>query len=106
MNKKTNLLAKSIQHLVKEGYICQRVEYFNFYTSRRVDFFNVIDAICCRPGEILAVQTTDHTSASSHRKKIALEPRTRVWLEAGGKFQLHLFKKVGRLWQLRIEEIV
>lgn len=91
--------------LKEEGWTCQKVEWFNAYTMRMTDLFGIIDAVCVRPGVVLGIQATDHTSASKHRKKIDAEPRTQAWLASGAKLDLHLWKKVGSRWQVKIERI-
>jgi hypothetical protein len=75
------------------------------------DFIGIIDFIYVRPGiGVLGVQATSGANLAARRTKAIAEPRLRVWLETGCRFELWTFAKRGergkrKLWQLRREEI-
>lgn len=46
------------------------------------DLFGFADLMAFKPGRVLLVQATDHTSFSAHVKKIEAEPRALAFLQA------------------------
>ena len=96
----------SLKNLRDRGFIAEVVERFNTFSRRRIDLFSVIDIVAIKPDEILGVQATSYGAATEHRKKIREEPKVRSWLEAGGKLELHLWRKIKNRWQVKIETIV
>lgn len=94
----------------KRGWTAQVVERFNSYTKRRIDLFGVIDLVVITPGGILGIQTTSGSGGnhSARMLKARTEPRLRLWLEAGGKFEVWSWAKRGargkrKTWTLRTE---
>ena len=84
---------KSLKLLRKQGYTVAITERWNPFAKVRQDLFGFCDLLAIAPGEILAIQTTTRTNLSARRKKIAAEERSRKWLEAGGRIQLHGWNK-------------
>jgi hypothetical protein len=110
---------KSLERLRKMGYhagpdtVVER-----FYAKQRHDFLGIIDilAIHEETGEILAVQSTTLGQRKEHLRKIADEPRTKLWGKTPHKLQLwswrklKIVKKDGKKgkalrWEVVIDEI-
>jgi len=83
--------------LRKRGYECDIAEHFNTWSKTRKDLFNWIDIVAAGENEIIGVQCTSRTNASSHRKKI-LE-NCEKWKNAGGKVLLVTWAKVKNRWK-------
>jgi hypothetical protein len=98
---------RSLKWLRDQGYTAQKVEYWNSFSHRRVDFFGIIDIIAVNEhGVIMGVQSTDHTSVAKHITKAKEEPRLRTWLLGNGLFEIHGWGKQGargkrKTWTLR-----
>jgi hypothetical protein len=101
MKKPTALTPKSKKLLEERGYIVERVEYWNHFVNRRIDFLGVADLVALNGQEILLVQVTSSANASSHRKKILQSEKLKLWLKAGGKMAMHLWKKKNNRWQVK-----
>lgn len=95
----------SLKHMRALGYTCQVVEHWNPFANRRVDLFGCIDIVCLSPENIVGVQTTSKTNMSARRKKIKEEPSMALWLEAGGKVELHGAYKENNRWKLVVEQV-
>lgn len=98
---------RSLAWLRKEGWQPGIVERWIAQARKRVDLFNIIDVIAIRQGTILGVQITSGSNVSAHRIKALEAPGLRAWLEAGGEFVIHGWRKVGargkrKLWDVRI----
>ena len=110
MAKGLSPTARSLAQLRSEGWTAQVVERWNPHAKVRVDFFGVIDILACRPGETIGVQACAGSSHSSRVAKVAAEPRTRVWLEAGNRLEVWSWRKAGakgerKLWAVRRTEV-
>jgi len=62
---------RSKAHLEKQGYRVAIVEHWNAFARIRQDLFGVVDLLCLRGSETLAVQTTSASNMSARVKKIA-----------------------------------
>src|SRR4051812_48736600 len=109
-NDMSSPTSRSLADMKKLGMTAQVVEKFNSFTKRRIDLFGIIDLIACKPGlGIVGVQATSGDNHAARRTKAMEEPRLRVWLESGARFELWSYSKRGergkrKLWQLRREE--
>ena len=101
----TSLTVLSKRLLEKEGYIVERVEYWNSYTMHRVDLLGVADLLALNGKELLLVQTTSRSNLSSHRKKCQASEKLKLWLSAGGRLIIHVWDKPTSRWRVKIEEI-
>ena len=121
----TSPTKRTLDALRKQGYTCQVVERFCQYSKRRIDLFGCIDLVALKerqnineykpgwwdfiPGSILGVQATTGDNASKRVQKAIAEPRLKVWLEAGGKFQVWGWRELKNKtpkWQARIVSLV
>jgi hypothetical protein len=99
--------SRSLAYLRNAGFSADVVEHWNPFAHIRKDLFGFADILAIRPGEILAVQTTTDSNVSARLHKISEEPRSGLWLQAGGKIVVHGWKKtipLGRrraVWTLR-----
>jgi len=80
---------RSLKLLREQGYTVAITERWNPFAKIRQDLFGFADLLAIKPGEIMAVQTTTASHLAAHRRKINSEARSRTWLEAGGRIQLH-----------------
>jgi hypothetical protein len=92
----------SRHYLEKQGYVVERVEYFNFYTKHRVDLLGVADLLALNGKELLLVQVTSRDHLSTRRKKASVSDKLKLWLQAGGKFSLHGWDKPKYRWRIKI----
>lgn len=91
----TSPTARSLKYLRDLGYEAQVVERYNSFSRKRVDLFAFIDIVAIRDGEILGVQTTSAAHTSDRLKKITAEPKSDLWLRAGGRIEVHGWAKRG-----------
>lgn len=101
---------RALADLRELGFTCQVVERWCPFSRRRIDLFGCIDIVGAREGGILGVQACAGASHAARRKKAMDEPRLRVWLEAGGAFEIFSYAKQGargkvKHWRLRREPI-
>lgn len=102
---------RSLVLLRELGFTAQVVEKFNFHSKTRLDLFGIIDIIAIHPGAgIFGIQATSGSNHSARRVKSMDEPNLRLWLEAGGRFEVWSWAKKGprgkrKVWQVRREEI-
>ena len=66
--RQTNLNPRSLALLRGEGYVVESVE--RWAGGVRHDLFGFIDMVACRENEVVFVQVTSRSNASSRRKKI------------------------------------
>lgn len=107
---KTSPTQRTIAELKKLGYTVAIVERWNPYARIRQDLFGFIDILGIKPGEILAIQATDHTSHSKRRIKSLAHKNFPIWIAAGGKFEIWSFRKAGprgkrKIWTVRKESL-
>jgi hypothetical protein len=98
--------SRSLNLLKKEGWTPQVVEKWLPYNKVRVDLFGVIDILAIRIGRILGVQTTSSSNVSARVVKSLAEPKLKLFLQAGGRFEVHGWSKKGKhgkrkTWQVR-----
>lgn len=101
---------RALAEIKKRGYTAQVVEKWNPHARIRQDLFGVIDIVALAPDHILAIQACAGASHSARREKALAEPRLRLWLAAGGRFEVWSFAKRGargapKLWTLRAEPL-
>ena len=74
---------KSLKYLRKQGYTAVVTERWNPFARIRQDLFGIVDILCLKPGETLAVQCTSDSNVSSRVAKIAEHENTPKLREAG-----------------------
>jgi hypothetical protein len=90
MSKKSPT-SRTIEALKASGWTVEKVEYWLSFGGRggvRKDLLGGIDILAVRPGETLGVQATSKSNVSARVKKIAAEPRLKVWVEAGNALEV------------------
>lgn len=108
---KTSPTSRTLQELKRLGFAAQVVERWNAFAKKRIDLFGIIDVVAIKPGVgIIGIQATSGTNHAARRTKSLAEPRLRLWLESGGRFEVWSWAKQGargarKLWELRREEI-
>ncbi len=105
---------KSVRLLKARGYeIVERVEHWNSWAQCRQDLFGFADLLCVdaspwnlgeQRGRFLLIQTTSRDNFSARKKKILSSQRARIWLKAGGRIEIHGWRK-GDCKSPRIESV-
>lgn len=98
-NTKTKELYESL------GYVYAKTEHWNAFCKRRMDLFGFADAIAFLPGslDVVLIQITTWTNASSRRNKIKASEIAMAWMNGGRKIHLVTWEKNGRRWEHRLE---
>jgi hypothetical protein len=104
----TSPTARTLEHLRKEGYLCQVVERFNQFSMKRIDLYGVIDIVAIRkdqPG-VWGIQATSTSNLPARVKKAMESEELLVWLQAGNRFSCWGWAKRGKkderkLWTLK-----
>lgn len=102
----TSPTARTLARLRKDGATAQVVERWNQYSKTRHDLFGWIDIVAMRNNTIVGIQATSGTNVSARLAKMRAEPRLELWLQAGGKAEIHGWRQLGKagkrkLWKLR-----
>jgi len=100
-----SLTALSKRYLERAGYTVERVEYFNYFTKRRIDLLGVADLLALNGKELLLVQVTSRGNLSSRRRKCLDSDKLKLWLQAGGSIIFHGWDKPASRWRIKIEEL-
>lgn len=98
---------RSLAWLRDKGYHAEVVEKVIPYKYIKVDFLGFIDIIAIKKNRIVGVQVTSGSNVSARIKKAKASPNLKLWLEAGGIFVVHGWRKLGKkgkrkTWQVRI----
>jgi hypothetical protein len=90
----------------------QVVERWCSYSRRRIDLYGVVDILCLRDGETVAVQTTSGGCVSARLKKISDCPALPDMRKAGWRIEVHGWRKVRvkgtkkqTRWECRIVDV-
>jgi hypothetical protein len=98
--------ARSRQLLIREGHVVETVERWIPGRHVRLDAFGVGDLLACREGDSgpLLVQVTTKDHQANRMTKARAEPRLKVWLASGGRFEVHGWGRIvrgkRRLWDV------
>ena len=103
--KPVALTPKSVKLLEDEGFMVERVEYFNSFTRRRHDLWQFADLLAIRRDEVLAVQVTSASNHASRRTKIADSDKVGRVREAGIRIEVHSWQKKNGRWECRREDL-
>jgi ParB family chromosome partitioning protein len=100
--------ARTLALLRREGYVACVAEAWLPAVRRRRDLFGFADVAAVHPhlsGPLL-VQTTSAANLSSRRKKVCGSPAARLWLQCGGRIELHGWERTaaGR-WRCRRQAV-
>lgn len=87
MNSPTS---RNLKKLQEDGYTAQIVEKYNQFARRRIDLFNIIDIVAVNPiiTGVLGIQCTTKANESIRYHKALQEPKLKIWLQAGNKFEI------------------
>lgn len=122
--------ARTLEALRKQGATVQVVEKWQARPWQkegghgvRIDLFGCIDVIAIMPRGwnrpegweheklvLMGIQCGAVNGHSEHKKKCLAEPRLKLWLETGARFQIHSWGLMGargkaKRWHCRIEEL-
>lgn len=93
---------RTVKHLKDQGYMVATVEYYNYFTKRRHDLFNVIDILAIGNGETLAVQVTSKSNMSARIRKIEECEALPEMLRSGWRVIVHgWFRKPNGRYELK-----
>lgn len=101
---------RSLELMRSRGFTAEVTEHFNHFSKRRNDLMGFCDILCLGITRAVAVQTTSGSNVSSRVKKIATEPRAKLWLQCGGDIEVHGWRKIGKrgerkTWQPVVKNI-
>jgi len=89
--------ARTLKQLRTDGWEAAVVEKWIPHIRRRVDLYGCIDILAMREGSpVLAVQATSAANVASRINKAKGEPRLRIWLRCGQRFEVWGWAKHGK----------
>jgi hypothetical protein len=101
--------ARSLNILRRDGFLADVVERFIAGAGEhgqgiRRDWGHFGDILACHPGrrEILLVQATTASNTAARLAKSKGRPELAVWLQAGGRFEVHSWGLVDGRWEVKI----
>jgi hypothetical protein len=97
---------RTLKWLRDRGWIAGVVERRLPRGFTTIDLFGFVDIVAARPGSgFLFVQTTTTSNQAARlRKVLGLDTPAQV-LAAGGRIQIHGWRKYGRLWDVTVREV-
>ena len=100
---KTSPAQRSLKLLRDHGYHAQIVERWNAFAHIRQDLFGWIDIVAVHPEYpgILGVQTTTGAHVQERLAKAKSNAALVAWLLAGGRLEVHGWRKLKGRWQMR-----
>lgn len=100
-----SLNTKTKELYERNGYVYAKTEHWNSFCKRRVDLFGFADAIAFLPGssDVVLIQITTRSNASSRRNKINESPIAVLWTTGNRKIHLVTWEKKSRRWDHRVE---
>ena len=93
-----SLNARTRAALEGEGFACASVESYNYFTKRKHDLFGCFDIVAIGRGNVLFVQVTSASNASSRRHKILDCTALPAIREAKVLIVLSTWRKVKNRW--------
>lgn len=102
---------RALKDLRALGFQAQVVEKYNAFARIRIDLFGCIDIVAVREGVgILGVQACAAASHAARMTKAKAEPKLRLWLAAGARFEVWSYGLKGakgkrKKYTLRREEL-
>ena len=99
---KTSPTQRSLKLMRDLGWHIQVVERWNQWAHVRQDLFGWIDLVACHPQErgILGIQTTTNEHRIDRLKKAVGNAALVAWLLAGGRLEVHGWRKLKGRWQV------
>jgi hypothetical protein len=99
--------ARTLEHLRRAGYLPAVVERWIPHANIRSDLWNFADILAVHGGrrEFLLVQVTSAANMASRVAKARARPELAVWLQTGGRFEVHGWRQVDGRWHVRVVEL-
>lgn len=97
--------ARTMKMLRDDGWLVAVVEKRNPVTKLLHDLFGFIDVLAIKDGETLAVQTTSGTNVAARIRKITDHENLAAVRKAGWGIHVHGWRKRGRRWVCRVEDL-
>lgn len=110
----TSRLERTTAILRQDGVKYWKVEYRNTWANKTVDLFNIID-ILALDGGVVGIQVCGGNDYMDHVRKLREDEaeNTRAWLEAGGRLEIHAWRKVKKkrgqkvwIWKPRVADVL
>ncbi len=108
---KTNIKQKTRELFQEKGGIAGNTEYWNKYSRKSVDLFNLFDMVVILNHSLIGVQTTSSDNFALHHKKMIQNEILNYWLDTENKAYLVGWwkKKIKRggeryKWEYKIRE--
>lgn len=103
--------ARSRNYMRRLGYTAEVVEH-RIGSFMRVDLFGVADVLAYKPGEGIILIQAYRDSKSTKRRHSHMNSEykhIKLWLQSGGRFQHHVWKKTTKhgipRWKVEVKEI-
>jgi len=90
---KSNLKQKTKEYLESKGAIVGNVEFWNKYSRRSLDLFNLFDQIAIYNHSIIGIQTTSQEHLKDHHEKMINNKNLFYWLDTDQPAWLIAWKK-------------
>ena len=91
---KANIKQKTRDYLKSEGAIVGNVEFWNKYSKKSVDLFNLFDMIAIFRHSLCGIQTTTMANFQKHHKKMVENPILNYWLDTDQPAYLFAWRKL------------
>ena len=101
---------RSLEMLRANGWTVDVTERWIAAIKIRKDWMGFGDLLCCRPGQIMLVQTTTASNLMARWHKTVALPGAEAWLQSGGAIELHGWAKRGargerKLWCCDVRKV-
>jgi hypothetical protein len=95
--------ARTLALLRREGFIAAPVERWLPAVGRRCDVWGFGDVLAANPAArvVLIVQATTADHVAARLAKARGRAELAAWLSAGGAFEVHGWRRLGRRWNVR-----
>jgi hypothetical protein len=91
---KTNIKQKTRDYLKSEGAIVGNVEFWNKYSRKSIDLFNLFDMVAIFRHSICGIQATTMDNFQAHHKKMVENPILNFWLDTDQPAYLFAWRKL------------
>lgn len=104
----TSPTSRTLNYLRRDGYQVAVVEKWVPRAEVRSDLWRFADVLAVHPvrREFLLVQVTTRGNMSSRLSKSRVQPELAVWLETGGRFEVHGWAMVDGRWSVKRIEVL
>lgn len=105
----TSPLQRTMKMMREQGYMAEKVEFWNCFSKTRHDLFGIIDVLAVKDETTLGIQVTSYANVNARKKKAEESETLWIWLTGGvRRFVIHGWRKPAgkrRTWSVREIEI-